>query len=312
MGQAKTCILFMAHYLNPLILKEYYKLQECCRFGFDVKFFYDNSRNDFPHTKFKDKQNVVLFTIESIQKRYTLIPYCENRRGPFYGNLIFPVLSFALDTLYQYIWRIEFDVRFSGKWIDFFNAFEPSQADLLGTTLCRFSSSPTWRYWKTAELDRVPIPDEKLIRGFFPVIRLSNKACVVLDRAYHNGWQGHFEVSIGTILHHFNCKIEDVGGNGEFVNFENRNRFYTNTLQNNFLWPGTFIWRFPEICMEHKLNTPNQLYHPITAKPWSHKLYCILKFFLPRISISAIKFAKRYFSRFLIAKKSPVTTGKTV
>lgn len=311
MGQAKTCVLFMAHYLNSSILKEFYKLKECRRPGFDVKFFYDNSRGDFQRSKFKDEQDYALFTAESIQQRYTLVPYWGDRRALIYGNLIFPMLSFALDNSYQYIWRIEFDVRFSGKWIDFFKVFESSEADLLGTTIYRFSSCPAWCWWETMEKDGAPIPKDKLIKGFFPVMRLSKRACDILDQAYHNGWKGHWEGCVGTILNYFNCKIEDIGGDGEFVNQKNRNRFYQNTPQNVFLYPGTFVWRLPKHWMAHSLSIPGHLYHPVVPRPWFYKLYLMLIDRSPRLH-RAIKFIKRYIPISMISKKPGASAVKAV
>jgi len=277
MGKGNTCILFMAHHLNSFILKEFDNLCECRRFDYDVRLLYDNSKNDFPFKKFKDEKEYALFTRADMEKAYPMVPFWKDKRNPFYGNLLFPILSFAGNTSYDYIWRIEFDVRFSGRWQDFFNAFASSPADLLGTTLGTFNRSPSWNWWQTATLNGVPVATDKLIRGFYPVLRLSRQACAVLEAAYRQGWQGHFEVLLATILQQQHCRIEDIGGNGEFVQPANRNRFYSNTPQHSNLWPGTFVWRMPDACRDHRMELPNYLYHPVMKKSAVRRIYCLFQ-----------------------------------
>lgn len=90
-------------------------------------------------------------------------------------------------------------------------------------------------------------------------MRLTKKACQVLDIAYKLGWRGHYEVSVPTILFNKNCKIEDIGISGEFVKPGNEKCFYTNTPENDGLTPGTFVYK--PCCIDQIL--PNKLYHPI-------------------------------------------------
>ncbi len=277
MVAGKTCILFMAHHLNSFILNEFDNLCECRGDGYDVRLFYDNSKGDFPFKKFKDEKEYALFTRADTEKAYPMIPFWKDKRNPFYGNLLFPILSFAGSTSYDYIWRIEFDVRFSGRWADFFNAFADSPADLLGTTLGTFARTPAWNWWQTATLNGAPVATDKLIRGFYPVLRLSKPACAILENAYRQGWQGHFEVLLATILQQHHCLIEDIGGNGDFGQPAHRNRFYSNTPEHNNLWPGTFVWRMPDACSEHRMDLPNHLYHPITIKSAARRVYCQLR-----------------------------------
>jgi hypothetical protein len=285
----------MAHHLNAHILKEFAKVQECRQFGFDVKLLYDNSRKDFPYTRFHDASDYTLFTRATIRETYSLVPYWKEKRNPLYGNLLYPVLLFALQQAYEYVWRIEFDVRYSGRWPDFFNAFAASPADLLGTTLCRYAAAPDWSWWSTATVNDVPIDQSLLIRGFYPVIRLSRNACTMLDRAYRQGWQGHFEVMVGTILNHYGCRLEDIGGWGEFVRAEHRGRFYSNTPQTSNMWPGTFVWRWPDACLEHRFDIPDYLYHPVVRKSVYLQIYCLLRLLPSWIWRPIVTLAKRFF-----------------
>jgi hypothetical protein len=297
MATNNTCILFMTHRLNSFILKEFDKLKECRLHGYDVKLFYDNSKNDFPFKRFRDEQEYALFTMADMEKAYSMVPFWKGKRNPFYGNLLFPILSFAAKRLYDFIWRIEFDVRFSGRWLDFFDEFASSPADLLGTTLGTFERTPSWNLWQTAALHGEPVPTAQLIRGFYPVLRLSRHACTVLEDAMRQGWQGHFEVILASILNQRHCLIEDIGGDGAFVSPAHKGRFYSNTPQNNNLYPGTFVWRIPEICSPHVLEKPAHLYHPVKYQTPAQRLYCLVKRWPQWLShplITSIKRLSRY------------------
>ena len=48
---------------------------------------------------------------------------------------------------------MEYDVRFTGNWNYFFDAFEQSASDLLATTLYRHELRPAWHLYCGAERD---------------------------------------------------------------------------------------------------------------------------------------------------------------
>jgi hypothetical protein len=176
------------------------------------------------------------------------------------GNCIFPILLFAREHPVGYIWKVEYDTRFSGDWKFLFQQFVNNESDLLGTTIYRYDFRPEWNWWKSLKAPNRSLDTKLLLRGFFPVFRLSQKAYRILNDAYEEGWSGHYEVSIPTILNYYGCSIEDIGGDGEFVKPGNRNRFYTNTPAAPGLAPGTFV------CPPHDCNdssVSNLLYHPI-------------------------------------------------
>jgi hypothetical protein len=99
------------------------------------------------------------------------------------------------------------------------------------------------------------------VRAFLGVSRLSRSACETLDRAFTvDGWAGHDEVAVPTILRTYGLSLEDIGGDGEFVRPGNENRFYTNSPTRPLLAPGTFVCppRVPD-----SLDQPGKLYHPV-------------------------------------------------
>lgn len=181
-----------------------------------------------------------------------------------YGDL--PVLlHYRKHKQYRYYWLIEYDVRFSGNWRAFFSAFEENRADLLGTSLLRRELCPQWDHWGTLRWPEGESVPQRPIRGFFPVFRLSNRALATLDKEYSRGFfDGHMEALMPTVLHECGLRIEDIGGQGEFVRPENANRFYWNDPTTDRLSPGTFVYR---PVMRVAGSDPDHLWHPVKPQP---------------------------------------------
>ncbi len=170
---------------------------------------------------------------------------------------------------YEHYWFIEYDVRFSGSWPYLFRTFEDSDADFISASVRRASDDPNWMHWPTL---RPPesvgsLPPEERLCSFMPVMRVSRRALRAIDAAYRVGWTGHCEATWPTILHRAGCKLEDFGGSGEFVRPGNHNRFYTNTVADQNLAPGSLVFR-PARWMPGLRR--NKLWHPV--KPLPHKL----------------------------------------
>jgi hypothetical protein len=176
---------------------------------------------------------------------------------------------FNAHPTYERYWFLEYDIRFSGEWSEFFSCFQGSDADLLSTSIRRASTHPDWMHWPTL---RVPpevgaLSDAERLCNFMPIVRISRRGLQAIDAGYRAGWGGHCEVTWPTILHHAGLNIEDYGGDGEFVRSDNRNRFYTNTLTDRDLSPGSVVFRPARIFPGFRRN---RLWHPV--KPLQHKL----------------------------------------
>jgi hypothetical protein len=255
---SKTAICFMAHFLSDSILQEFHSLKKCCSADIEVKMLYDNSRRDFDLRGFDKPTDYFLYDMVDLSKSYGFLNPVTSTIVP--GNCIFPMLLYARHNPYDYLWRVEYDARFSGDWNLFFHSFADNQSDLLGTTIYRHNFRPNWNWWRSLKAPVGKLDKKSLLRGFFPVFRLSKKASEILENSYIEGWRGHDEVSIPTILNYYGCSIEDIGGDGEFVKPNNRNRFYTNTPGSPGLAPGTFVY-YPHPC--NYPDIPNMLYHPV-------------------------------------------------
>ncbi|MGB3941161.1 MAG: hypothetical protein WBK96_06685 [Candidatus Manganitrophaceae bacterium] len=247
--------------MNERYVDLYRKLKVDCAGGnYRVFFVYDNTRGDFDASFFEDKSEWYLFDWDQLAARYDM--YSVNRKGRVYdGNTTFPILLFCRDNPdYRFYWRVEYDVWYHGPWDEFFDAFEANDSDLLTTTLFRPPLRPDWEWWRTLRKPWSHWRRVDKIRCFLGVSRLSRRACETLEHAFHDGWAGHDEVAVPTILRDYGLSLEDIGGDGEFVKPGNANRFYTNTPRRSLLAPGTFVCppRVPE-----SLDQPGKLYHPV-------------------------------------------------
>lgn len=192
------------------------------------------------------------------------------RGSPFGGRGVFPGLPVLAPAYfrtrhpeYDRFWVCEYDVRFSGSWSVPIEHFASSEADLLTTTLCRRPAVPGWNKWDGLEPPRGTLAPEEMVRGFLPFYRVSRRGLDAVTAGYRQGWKGHFECSVPTILLAEGLELEDLGGSGEFVSDGNRERFYTNTPGNGGLSPGTFVFR---PVRETPGDRPDTLWHPVKPK----------------------------------------------
>jgi hypothetical protein len=180
--------------------------------------------------------------------------------GTFWSrNIDLPLLWFwSRNPGYRTYWVIEYDVRYSGHWGDFFGAFLDNQSDLLATTLFDYAFRTSWGHWQSFE-SPTPVPLADRVRATLSAYRLSARALAALDQAYRQGCSGHYEVAIPTLLKSRGFSIEDIGGNGRYVAAGNINRYYTNSPEVSGLAPGTFVLH-PEGMIKDDL--PNMLWNP--------------------------------------------------
>ena len=235
------------------------RLRQQCESAFTIVPLFDHSKGAFPIDHIPGARAV---TCKEIGR---LLPYRKKHKqhpGTFWPrNIDLPLMwYFHENPQYDYYWVMEYDVRFTGEWPSFFGHFAGSRSDLLATTLFDFEFRPSWDNWGTLHSPR-PVPERERVRALFPLYRLSNTALRALHEAYCEGWSGHYEVTIPTILKARGYTLEDIGGSGKYVGPGNHNRFYQNSPERAGLAPGTFTVAANQISPDGY--PPNLLWHPI-------------------------------------------------
>jgi len=123
-----------------------------------------------------------------------------------------------MDNLhYDYFWMIEDDVCFSGSWDTLFKAYQDDTSDFISTGVYKFEEKPDWYWWFSLKTNNLQIHEKSRIKSFNPIYRLSKRALELINRSLKNGWSGHHEVLIPTLLYNNGFSITDMGGGGSFA-----------------------------------------------------------------------------------------------
>jgi hypothetical protein len=181
------------------------------------------------------------------------------------GNTHFPLFDFlSRNTTYDYYWVIEDDVRFSGDWKYFFDAFSGLDRDFLSSHIRTPAQEPDWSWWHYLANPYRVIPFENRLRSFNPIYRLSAKAVRYLGEAFRAYWCGHYEVMLATLLKEGGLSMADFGGTGEFVLPGYENKFYLSASPGGQgeLSGGTMRYR-PAFAATG--SEANKLYHPVKS-----------------------------------------------
>lgn len=267
----RSAVLFTTHRFGPVVARRFRKLRREAPARWTVHLGMDVSAADPAEVEAAREAGGGRFWgfrgPEATDVDYPGPWALEHRPELVPGNLGLLYLHFArrhpgLDRF----WIVEYDVCYTGDWAELLERFDRSPADVLGTTLRSHAERPGWHWWPSFE-PSPEVPREAWLSGFFPIVRVSRPALEALDAAYRGGWSGHVEAVLPTAARRAGLEIEDLGGDGPFVKEGNRDRFYTNTVEREHLYPGTFVYRpvrrFPGLRR-------GMLWHPV--KPSAGRL----------------------------------------
>lgn len=234
------------------------KLVRECAATFAIVPLFDQTKQSYPIEQIPGAQAIAC---KQVTRELPYRAKHREHRGTFWPrNIDLPLLwFFQRNPEYEFYWLMEYDVRFTGHWMQFFQHFAASRSDLLATTLFDYSFRPDWDNWNTLQSPR-PIPEPERVRALLSLYRLSNRALRTIHHSYTDGWSGHYEVTIPTILKTNGLSLEDFGGAGPYVAAGNENRFYRNSPAIAGLAPGTFTVARNAISDAYPTN---MLWHPI-------------------------------------------------
>jgi hypothetical protein len=251
--------IYHTHIVSKKIIAEYKKIDKACQDFGEAWLIYQGSEKN-PLLE-QNEVRVYQCTIDDIKSLgYPLIG-----SSIFPGMCHYPLVHFYKNHPdYVYYWHIEYDVRFRGNWRTLFDAFDNVNADLIAAHFARYSEEPDWPLWKLLH-PRLSIPLEQRWRCFHPIYRISNRALEFLCEAHQDGWMGHSEVLIPTLLLKNDFSLMDFGGRGAYVPQGMENKFYTGRSPNpaGLLDEGTLRWRPNHMWTGFRWN---KIYHPVKVK----------------------------------------------
>lgn len=222
----KQAVLYLTTKSNEWTLSSFHALEQSLQGKADVYFAYHQQGDVLP-VSLQIIENLFVFTSD-VLKELGYTPIERGRLMP--GSNHFPLLKFYKENQgYDYYWLVEDDVRFSGEWKDFFGSFASCTSDFLSSVIETKAENPTCYWWTSLKTGNEVIAEEKLLKSFNPIYRLSSQALVCIDAHLRIGWMGHYEVLLPTLLYNKGFLLEDFGGEGTFVRPENNARFYDDT-----------------------------------------------------------------------------------
>ena len=222
----KQAVLYLTTKSNEWTLSSFHALDQSLQGKADVYFAYHQQGDVLP-VSLQNIENLFVFTSDVLNE----LGYTPIERGKLVpGSNHFPLLKFFKENQgYDYYWLVEDDVRFSGDWKDFFDSFASSTSDFLSSVIETKAENPNWYWWASLKTGNEVIAEEKLLKAFNPIYRLSRQALACIDAYLRIGWMGHYEVLLPTLLYNKGFLLEDFGGEGTFVRPENNAKFYDDT-----------------------------------------------------------------------------------
>ena len=252
----REAFIFLAHSHQRDLIEEFNKIETACREYGDAWFLFQgedrNFKLDHPGQRLEQCALDNLLKCGFASTHPFIIP----------GNSHFLILwFFRKHPHYRRYWVIEYDCRFSGSWGTLFEAFKDQDADFVTSYIRRYAEEPDWPHWPLSHPTQA-IPLEERLRCFHPLYRISQPALKFLEKAHIEGWAGHSEVLIPTLLHHNKYSLQDFGGDGSFVPRGWENKFYTAPIHGTRGWLDQGTLRFRPVH-EQIGSLKDKIYHPI-------------------------------------------------
>ena len=155
------------------------------------------------------------------------------------GNCDLPPLLFRrAQPQYAQYWVVEDDVEYSGDLHTLFSGLADREGDLLAAHLAR--GDEAWTYASMLRAPGIDIKPADSWLVFLTFFRISGAALDLIDRYYRAGWSAHSENAWATILKHGGMTVVDIGGNGEFVADQDRDKRYHGLANDGFAKNGSF------------------------------------------------------------------------
>ena len=181
------------------------------------------------HVYGPDAMDTLGYPVKGAARPFKLIP----------GNCDLPPLLFRrAHPQYEQYWVIEDDVEYSGDVHQLFAGLAPREGDLLAAHLARGEES--WTYSSMLHAPGIDLTPTTSWLVFLTFFRISGAALDLIDDYYRKGWSAHSENAWATILKHGGMTVVDIGGNGEFVAEEDRNKRYHGLANDGFAKNGSF------------------------------------------------------------------------
>lgn len=243
----KSAFLITSDNIRKQTINLYHCIKKATGSMGDVFLLYHNTGKATPapdNVQVQPFTDDILFTLGYQPLKKNILP----------GSNHFPLLNFYLQHPgYSHYWCIENDVAFNGSWTDFFRRVSPDlDYDFISSHIRQYADIPAWYWWNTFHAPQDTVNQNDLLSSFNPIYRISNRALKYIDDCLRNGYSGHHEVVLPTLVKKKRFAMADFG------------------TQENHLTPrlslctlNTMRWKPVFLALGNK---KNKLYHPVKEK----------------------------------------------
>lgn len=262
----KTAILYLAGNVNKVSILHYRYINDSLRnteykddlfwcIGDDYDFSNSNINVNITTKYFK-------FNYDELREKYGRLNFWPNKE---LFNTVLVLQDFSDKyPQYDYIWLIEYDVILSNNdWLSLFRYFDENTSDFLTSNIKIFEAND-FNFNKDVGPYNCNINNKNFqnLQSFNSIMRLSRNAAQYMSDYYKRGGEGFFEFTVATILYNNGFKIEDIGGEGLFVDNKNINKWYISGVHGNSGTNG-FIRLPSDIIKNLKKTNRNIIIHPV-------------------------------------------------
>ena len=254
----KTAFLLVTHILSKSVIGEFRKRVQASEGLGDCFIVFHRDESYLPPAELQLYPHLVVSNRDLADNGlHTLL---KNQLVPG-SNHFLPIYFAEKYTQYDFYFVIEYDVRFTGDWRKVFEYLADKEEDFFTCHIRRHACEPDWPWWASISHPAEKIETDKLIRSFNPIYRISRDALKYIGDCHRDGWKGHHEVLLPTLLSR-EFTIRDFGGGGEFVHVEDIGKFYRDSSGFK-LEDGSVRWRPSHalICLQPR----NLLVHPVKS-----------------------------------------------
>ena len=156
-----------------------------------------------------------------------------------------------LQTEEKFLWLLDPRILWEDQEVRFYAASETNSADFLATQVRKYAEDPGWPWW--AHVYALNSSDLMSwgVAALLPLARFSRRAAEAVVAGIREGWSGHPEAVIPTLVNRAGLVIEDIGGTGSFTPPERLGLWYDER---------TWHWKGP---VEH---VPGKLHFPMLSR----------------------------------------------
>jgi hypothetical protein len=198
----------------------------CNQLGRDYKVIVYHDATSAPDARIPPLDcPVVSFDFKKIRTKFPHLSHANiipgNKHAAFIDLLpVFPAI--------EYFWFVEYDVRFSGNWRTLVDTCRRSDADMLGCHIRTREEIPDWYWWPSIKNANDPKRQLPGVRAFAWASRFSRRALdIVARRCIEEGWTGHMEGLVPSLLQDAGMRLEEIGGQSPFTPQDRSGLFYS-------------------------------------------------------------------------------------